>query len=350
LILIVRRLSTAIWLGGAIALSGHAAADDGRPKLAGYEDLLFGTSEADFRKQVTIVSEHQGPNGSGTLLTTDRIAKVDGSDYVVSAVVIDGVVVRILLNSHSDIDRARCERAFTTMVSFVQEKYGVVGKRIEGGQDSSSMASKFTFRDGGTIVVNAIAASSILCLQSIDVARTDAYDNAMAAARHGNYEEALTILRPLADAGDARSEGALGYFYDKGLGVPLDHKKAAEWYLSAAKQGDAGAQMNVCACYVNGRGVAKDVAEGVRWCIEAAKQNLDVAHFNLGNAYAEGEMGLKQDNLRAYMHYKLAFEHTKDAKLKDWAAQSLEYLRRNMSQPFINKAERMAEAWPDDLP
>ncbi|NJM92033.1 MAG: sel1 repeat family protein [Rhodospirillaceae bacterium] len=181
-------------------------------------------------------------------------------------------------------------------------------------------------------------------------AQADAYDDAIAASKRRDYETAVQLIQPLADAGDARAQNVLGYFYDHGLGVPVDHERAFNWYMSAAKQGNAGAELNLCASYAKGTGVEQDVKEGMRWCFVAAKKNLAEAHFNLGNTYAVGEYGLAQDDVRSYMHYKLALEHSEEPLLKKFASESIEYLHRNMSQADIAKAEMMAAAWPQELP
>jgi uncharacterized protein len=184
----------------------------------------------------------------------------------------------------------------------------------------------------------------------VTAAQADAYEDAIDAGKRGDYETAVQLLQSLADAGDARAQGALGYFYDHGLGVTVDHERAFSWYMSAAKQGNAGAQMNLCVSYAEGTAVPQDVDEGMRWCFLAAKQNLPGAHFNIANAYFAGAYGLRQDNMRAYMHFMLALKHATDPTLTKYAAESLEYLRRNMSAPFVAKAEEMAAAWPQDLP
>ena len=190
----------------------------------------------------------------------------------------------------------------------------------------------------------------VAVLSCIAPAQADEYDDAIAASKRGDYEVAMPVLQSLADAGDARAQGALGYFYGHGLGLPVDHERAFDWYMRAAKQGDAGAELNLCASYANGTGVEQDVKEGMRWCFLAAKQNLAEAHFNLGSSYSIGEYGLVQDNLRAYMHYRLALEHSREPMLKKFAAESVEFMRGKMDQADISKAERMAAAWPQELP
>ena len=42
-----------------------------------------------------------------------------------------------------------------------------------------------------------------------------------------------------AEQGDASAQCNLGFYYDKGQGVPKDYKKAVYWYTKAAEQGHA---------------------------------------------------------------------------------------------------------------
>lgn len=199
------------------------------------------------------------------------------------------------------------------------------------------------------VIAPAFATVLAICLMH-SAAFADSYDDAIEAGKQGDYRTAVKLLEPLANAGDAQAQGALGYFYDKGLGVPVDHERAFNWYMSAAKQGDAGAEMNLCVSYAEGIGVPKDVNEGVHWCLLAAKQNLAVAHSNLGYAYAYGALGLPKDYRRAYMHFKLAAEHVEQPDFKKLYSEGVELTRSRMSAEEIEQAERMAAAWPQELP
>ena len=53
----------------------------------------------------------------------------------------------------------------------------------------------------------------------------------------GRYARAIHKWRPLAKAGDADSQSALGVMYEHGIGVPKDYVRAHAWYSLAAEQG-----------------------------------------------------------------------------------------------------------------
>ncbi len=69
------------------------------------------------------------------------------------------------------------------------------------------------------------------------------------------FAEGLAILRPLAEAGNAKAQMGLGNAYAQGLGVSKDYAAARDWYDRAARQGEIGAALKLGAMYANGTGV-----------------------------------------------------------------------------------------------
>jgi predicted nucleic acid-binding Zn-ribbon protein len=85
-----------------------------------------------------------------------------------------------------------------------------------------------------------------------------AYDRA-------DYQTALRVWLPAAEAGDAKAQNYVGEIYEKGLGVPPDFERAAEWYRRAAERGDPQAQVNLGQLHERGLGVPQDSAAAVSW-------------------------------------------------------------------------------------
>jgi len=77
--------------------------------------------------------------------------------------------------------------------------------------------------------------------------RAEAEDLASAdsAFSRGDYAAVRQLMRPLADAGNAKAQNYLGLLYDNGYGVPRDDARAVAWYRKAAEQGNAAAQYNL---------------------------------------------------------------------------------------------------------
>lgn len=115
----------------------------------------------------------------------------------------------------------------------------------------------------------ALAVIILMVLACAAPARAGASD-AFAAYARGDYVTAAARLRPLAEAGNARAQGMLGFLYEQGHGVPQNFGLAAMWYSCGAEQGDPTAQYLLGLLYDKGRGVPEDVVLAHKWLILAA--------------------------------------------------------------------------------
>lgn len=100
----------------------------------------------------------------------------------------------------------------------------------------------------------------VVLLLSISSVRADGLDEARAAYEQRDYTRAVTLLRPLADGGNAAAQHALATCYHRGRGVEQDEAEAARLYAMAARQGYALAQNNLGMMYQRGTGVPRDYA------------------------------------------------------------------------------------------
>lgn len=126
--------------------------------------------------------------------------------------------------------------------------------------------------------------------------------------RSGDVSGAMREFKASADAGYARSQSAVAYFYWRGLGgLPKDEYAAVRYYKLAADQGSATAQAYLAGFHQSGRGgLKKDEAEAVRLYREAAGKGNAAARAGLGYMYANGKGGLVKDDVEAVRLYKLA--------------------------------------------
>lgn len=92
-----------------------------------------------------------------------------------------------------------------------------------------------------------------------------------AAFEQGNYEEALTIFKSQAEAGNTNMQVLVGNMYDYGQGVPQDDVQALQWYLMAASKGDIKGQYQAANLYSTSPTVPKNNVEAYRWASLAAK-------------------------------------------------------------------------------
>jgi len=98
-----------------------------------------------------------------------------------------------------------------------------------------------------------------------------------------DYQAARRWLELASREGRVDALYNLGAMYDKGIGVERDLQQALHWFTLAADQRDAQAQLNLALIYINGNGVPRDVALGEQWLRRSAAN---------GNKRAEGLLGV----------------------------------------------------------
>jgi hypothetical protein len=91
------------------------------------------------------------------------------------------------------------------------------------------------------------------------------------ATKAQHYADAVAILKPLADAGNAQAQFRLGEAYAEGRGVDRNVDAAESWYEKAALQGETSAQLKLGAMFANGKGVARNNNAAYIWYGMAAR-------------------------------------------------------------------------------
>jgi TPR repeat protein len=95
-------------------------------------------------------------------------------------------------------------------------------------------------------------------------------DLAGAELRKVRFGEARRWSMKAAELGSAEAENMVGFQYDHGLGVIIDHSEALNWYRRAAEHGLTKAHYNIGLGYANGEGVPRDINEARAWMQKAA--------------------------------------------------------------------------------
>ena len=116
-------------------------------------------------------------------------------------------------------------------------------------------------------------------------ARAD-FDAGTAAYERADYAAALEEWRPLAQAGDAEAQFAMGLLYVEGSGVEQDDAEALVWFRRAAEQGHASSQFALGQACRYAPEIACEGAETMAWYRRAAEQGLPEAQYALAGAYA----------------------------------------------------------------
>lgn len=150
------------------------------------------------------------------------------------------------------------------------------------------------------------------------VAAQDNVDDAAKAIQQGKTEEAIRILRPLADKGNPQAQLQLGMLYYSGSGVKENEKLAVELLTKSANQGNVEAMLQLGNAFTFGNSTATLVAdpdvEAARWYFRAASAGNADAQYTLGLLFMAGK-GVERDNkeANAWMQ-KAAKQGHKDAQ------------------------------------
>src|SRR5258708_21437879 len=140
--------------------------------------------------------------------------------------------------------------------------------------------TKFKFPNWLLLVTAALAA--VVVGSAVSFAQATSDERAIMstidqAVRTGEYGRAATVLRKVAESGNAEAQYRLASLYRIGRGVPQDDLLAFKWMKAAAEQNHANAQFNLARMYLAGRGVALDVGSAKVWLQKAASQRYDEA-------------------------------------------------------------------------
>lgn len=169
--------------------------------------------------------------------------------------------------------------------------------------------------------------------------RADDFQAGWDAYNSADYDTALAIWQPLADAGDARGQYGLGLMYGNGFGVMMDDAQALHWYGLAAEQGHGDAACKIAIMHQNGWGVPMNDEEAIRWYLMAAEQGVTEAQSALGNLYNASYSPL-YDQHQAYKWFTIA------ARLGDFNAATMqEDLARAMTTEDVVAVESDVIAW-----
>ncbi len=117
--------------------------------------------------------------------------------------------------------------------------------------------------------------------------------------RSKDPEEQEAFAEELANArkGDATARYWVGFRYQTGYGIPIDHVSAAFWYEKAAQQGHAESQVSLGDMYHMGQGVAQDDQAAQCWYEKAIDQGNKNAEAKLHMLSKMGKTFLPSDPL-----------------------------------------------------
>jgi TPR repeat protein len=158
-------------------------------------------------------------------------------------------------------------------------------------------------------VVSVLVGSAILALAAPGLgAEAPSVEEVTRAIDAGRYDEAVAMVRPLAEAGSAEAQNILGGLYLRGWGVTRDVLVALDWLDRSAAQGNPRAAFNIGRLYATGEGVRQDCDKARTYFHAPAEAGNPVAQVNLANLYAEGQLCVPKDLARAVEWFGKAAE------------------------------------------
>jgi len=155
----------------------------------------------------------------------------------------------------------------------------------------------------------------------------------------GDYATALKEFLPLAEAGQAAAQAAVGQMYLDGHGVPQDPAQAAIWLEKAASGGNARARAQIGALYATGTGVPQDEMKASYWLLKAANQNVRQSQRFMAQRFYGG-LGVPRDLAQSFLYAALC------ARQGDTEGQALaNQLATEMTPEEKARAQALLQAW-----
>ena len=149
-----------------------------------------------------------------------------------------------------------------------------------------------------------------------------------------------------ADAGQARTQYALGKIYRDGQGVEKDVQKAVELFTLAAMQGNSFAAFALGKMYLSDDpALSRNVAAALKWITNAAEHGNQFAQYYLGKLLLKGTDDISQDTNSAlrwllasveqgnvHAEYALAMAYLKGESVPKDSLKAMELLKRASSR------------------
>jgi TPR repeat protein len=120
-------------------------------------------------------------------------------------------------------------------------------------------------------------------------------EEAVISVNEARYADALELLKPLAENGDADAQNILGGLYIQGWGVARDFDRARYWFEESAGQGNPMGCYNLGGMYANGIGVEQDCTKALDLVRRPAEAGDPIGQVNLGALYADGSTCTPRD-------------------------------------------------------
>jgi TPR repeat protein len=168
------------------------------------------------------------------------------------------------------------------------------------------------------------------------------------AYNHGEWRQAILILRPLVEIGDYRAMILLGNMYGGGYGVEQDNYEALSLYIQAAETANNTQAMNAAAAIYTSIGSAKLAQQ---WFLRSAQLGDDHGAAFYATLMYRGNQSptddIKSDFQAAYKWFSIAAKTSTDAKFQDQnrkLAQAI-VVRQHLAAEDVAKIDKEVAEW-----
>jgi TPR repeat protein len=199
---------------------------------------------------------------------------------------------------------------------------------------------------------NAIRAAlcAVVLLAAAPAAWAGPFEDGVKAFEAEQYPEALKLLTPVAEGGNAEAAYLLGEMYgprswgqpgENRHGVEQDNARVIAWWTKAAEAGNAKAQLKLGWWMMRGQDVvAVDETKAMQWLVKAAEQGEPQAQFEAALGYWKGK-GVPVDLVEARKWLLIVAPRDGFDKARGY----LEDTAKEMTPEQIAKAEAAAKAF-----
>ena len=159
------------------------------------------------------------------------------------------------------------------------------------------------------LILNTLSLSvfHLALLGILSISSTAQADNAAGVKAYKAKQYQLAYKEFYADAlkGNENSAFNLGYMYQHGVGLKVDHVQAAKWLKISADLGDVDAMIELGLIYEDGELPGDPNAQALPWYRKAAAKGNSDGQYKVGLFYDYG-FGVKQDYPQAFKWFRQA--------------------------------------------
>lgn len=178
---------------------------------------------------------------------------------------------------------------------------------------------------------------------AIDSGRKDAYFNQGEIYRYKNMiEESVKCYNIALENNNLSAALPLGWYYEDGIGVEKDEKKAFELYKCAYEDGNPDSAFSLGRMYYLGRGTEENDAEAFKLFLEASQNGYKGANCFLGTMYGYGVEGVVEKKLDRALEY--LSDVSKTYEVNSWYTKGCIYAKENMMDDAMIWLTKAAEA------